>query len=231
MKLVLCAGPATAGKTAVLRCLAKKLLAIGDKVAFLKLDVQIAEEDEAFHREIGLPDPRGYSGERCSNHCSVPALGEALAWATKAEANVLLVETAGLCLRCSSYLDHGLGMVFVDATSGMDLPLKIGPTLSLADVAVVTKVDRVSAAEHAVFRARIKEVAPKVLIREVDTLHGIGIDSLACRVTATPEAVLPMQLLGNQPAGTCGNCSGKKEIGWHGHFGVVRPLDERAFRV
>jgi Ni2+-binding GTPase involved in maturation of urease and hydrogenase len=229
MKLVICAGPATTGKTAVLRHLAKKLLAIGDKVAFLKLDVQFAEEDEEIKRELGIPTRKVYSGELCPDHCSVMVLGDALAWAAKAEAKVLLVETAGLCLRCSPYVDHGLGMVVLEATSGMNLPLKIGPMLSLADVAVVTKVDRVSQAEREVFRARIMEVAPKVVIREVNALYGIGIDPLVGRVQASPEAVLPMQLRGNPPVGTCTICVGKKEIGWQAHFGVVRPLDNQTF--
>ena len=152
-----------------------------------------------------------------------------MAWAAKSGADVLLVETAGLCLRCSPYVDHGLGMVVLEATSGMNLPLKIGPMLSLADVAVVTKVDRVSQAEREVFRARIMEVAPKVLIREVDALHGIGIDPLVGRVAASPEATLPMQLRGNPPVGTCTICVGKKEIGWQAHFGVVRPLENQLF--
>jgi hypothetical protein len=111
----------------------------------------------------------------------------------------------------------------------MNLPLKIGPMLSLADVAVVTKVDRVSQAEREVFRARIMEVAPKVVIREVNALYGIGIDPLVGRVQASPEAVLPMQLRGNPPVGTCTICVGKKEIGWQAHFGVVRPLDNQTF--
>jgi Ni2+-binding GTPase involved in maturation of urease and hydrogenase len=226
---VICAGPATTGKTAVLRHLAKKLLAIGDKVAFLKLDVQFAEEDEELKRELGIPTRKVYSGELCPDHCSVMVLADALAWAAKAGANVLLVETAGLCLRCSPYVDHGLGMVVLEATSGMNLPLKIGPMLSLADVAVVTKVDRVSQAEREVFRARIMEVAPKVVIREINALYGIGIDPLVGRVQASPEAVLPMQLRGNPPVGTCTICVGKKEIGWQAHFGVVRPLDNQTF--
>jgi Ni2+-binding GTPase involved in maturation of urease and hydrogenase len=92
MKLVICAGPATTGKTAVLRHLAKKLLAIGDKVAFLKLDVQFAEEDEELKRELGIPTRKVYSGELCPDHCSVMVLADALAWAAKAGANVLLVE-------------------------------------------------------------------------------------------------------------------------------------------
>ena len=56
------------------------------------------------------------------------------------------------------YVNGGLGMMVLEATSGMNLPLKVGPMLSLADVAVVTKIDRVSQAEREVFRARIQDV-------------------------------------------------------------------------
>jgi len=229
MKLIICAGPATTGKTAVLRHLAKRLLAHEHKIAFLKLDVQFAEEDEQLAAELGIATRKVYSGELCPDHCSVMVMGDALSWAARVGADILMVETAGLCLRCSPYVDNGLGMVVIEATSGMNLPLKIGPMLSLADVAVVTKVDRVSQAEREVFRARIMEVAPKVLIREVDALHGIGIDPLVDRVLKSPEAVMPMKLRGNPPVGTCTICVGKKDIGWQSHFGVVRPLENQTF--
>ena len=87
-------------------------------------------------------------------------LGDAIQWADENDCAILLVETAGLCLRCAPYVDGGLGIVVLEATSGMNLPLKVGPMLSLADVAVVTKIDRVSQAEREVFRARIQDVAP-----------------------------------------------------------------------
>jgi hypothetical protein len=101
--------------------------------------------------------------------------------------------------------------------------------LSLADIAVVTKIDRVSQAEREVFRARIQDVAPKVRIREVNALYGIGIDPLVARVVAQPEAGEGLLLRGNPPVGTCTICVGKKEIGWQAHFGVVRALDNQLF--
>jgi Ni2+-binding GTPase involved in maturation of urease and hydrogenase len=229
MKLVICAGPATTGKTSVLRHTTRKLLAAGRRVAFLKLDVQYAEEDEELAREFGIPTRKVYSGELCPDHCGVMVLGDALVWAEKQETDVLLVETAGLCLRCSPYVDHGLGIVVLEATSGMNLPRKIGPMLSLADIAVVTKVDRVSQAEREVFRAGIMEAAPGVLIREVNALHGIGIDPLVDHIMATADARQPMQLRGSPPVGTCTICVGKKDIGWQSHFGVVRPLENQSF--
>jgi Ni2+-binding GTPase involved in maturation of urease and hydrogenase len=229
MKLVVCAGPATTGKTAVIRHAIRRLLAANKHCAFLKIDVQFAEEDKLLAEEFGIPTRKVYSGELCPDHCNVMVLGDALKWAREAEADVLFVETAGLCLRCSPYVDGGLGLVVLEATSGMNLPLKVGPMLSLADVAVVTKIDRVSQAEREVFRERIREVAPGVKIRETDALHGIGIDPLVDMILAVPDAREAMMLRGNPPVGTCTVCVGKKEIGWKAHFGVVRALDNQSF--
>jgi len=229
MKIVICAGPATTGKSAVLRHVISKLLKAGVSPAFLKIDVQFAEEDEIFAKEFGIPTRKIYSGEMCPDHCSVMVLGEAMEWARKKGSSILLVETAGLCLRCSPYVDGGLGFVVLEATSGMNLPLKVGPILSLADVAIVTKIDRVSQAEREVFRARIQEVAPTVHIREVNALYGIGIDPLLEWIDNSAEAPERMMLRGNPPVGTCTICVGKKEVGWQSHFGVVRSLEDQTF--
>jgi Ni2+-binding GTPase involved in maturation of urease and hydrogenase len=229
MKLVICAGPATTGKTAVLGHIIHKLQGGGRRPAFMKIDVQYAEEDEQFAREFHIPTRKVYSGELCPDHCNVMVLGDALQWARKADSDVLLVETAGLCLRCSPYVDGGLGMIVLEATSGMNLPLKVGPMLSLADIAVVTKIDRVSQAEREVFRARIQDVAPSVRIREVNALYGIGIDPLVDHIRAQPDAEGTLLLRGNPPVGTCTICVGKKEIGWQSHFGVVRGLENQTF--
>lgn len=229
MKLIICAGPATTGKTAVLRHLIRLLQGRGTRPAFLKLDVQYAAEDEELSREFGIPTKKVYSGELCPDHCGVMILGDALHWAKEQACDMLLVETAGLCLRCSPYVDGGLGVVVLEATSGMNLPRKIGPMLSLADIAIVTKIDLVSQAEREVFRARILDAAPNVTVREVDGLRGIGIDSLLRNIDAFPQVGERLTLRGNPPVGTCTICVGKKDIGWQSHFGVVRPLENQVF--
>jgi Ni2+-binding GTPase involved in maturation of urease and hydrogenase len=229
MKLAICAGPATTGKTSVLRHIARKMIAQDLKLAFLKIDVQYADEDEIFEGELGIPSRKVYSGELCPDHCSVLVLGDALQWAEGEGADVLLVETAGLCLRCAPYANCGLGLMVMEATSGMNLPRKVGPMLSLADVGVVTKIDLVSQAEREVFRARILEAAPSVQVREVNALYGIGIDPLVEMILATEDISERMELRGNPPVGTCTICVGKKEIGWQSHFGVVRALDNQTF--
>jgi len=229
MKLVTCAGPPTTGKTTVLKQIASRLIGADFCVHYLKIDVQYAVEDELFKKEFNIPARKVYSGELCPDHCNVMVLGDAVEWAENNKADFLLVETAGLCLRCSPYVEGSVGIVVLEATSGMNLPRKIGPMLSLADVAVVTKIDLVSQAEREVFRSRIASAAGGVAIYETNALYGIGIDAVVKKILAWPEIQYPLVLRGNPPVGTCTVCVGKKEIGWQQHFGVVRSLESDIF--
>jgi len=229
MKLVICAGPSTTGKTRLIRHLIRRLIPLGEKPAFLKLDVQFADEAEIIGDEFGVPTKTVYSGELCPDHCNVLILSDAKKWAVREQCTILFIETAGLCLRCSPYVEEGLGIVVLEATSGANLPMKVGPMLSLADIAVVTKIDRISQAEKEVFRSRIMDAAPSVRIREVNALQGIGIDPLVDQIQLVGEAPDTMFLRGNPPVGTCTICVGKKEVGWESHYGIVRPLEEQTF--
>ena len=229
MRIAICSGPPTTGKTSVLRHAIRKHIDKGERCAFLKIDVQFAEEDEQLAAEFGNPTRKVYSGELCPDHCSVMVLGDAIQWADENDCTILLVETAGLCLRCAPYVDGGLGICVLEATSGMNLPLKVGPMLSLADVTVVTKGDLVSQAEREVFRARVQDVAPMTQVREANALYGIGIDPLVEAILETPDAQENLLLRGSPPVGTCTICVGKKEVGWQAHFGVVRALDNQNF--
>ena len=227
MKTVICAGPPTSGKTTVLKQVARKLMRKGHRLAYLKIDVQYADEDEMF-RELGVPARKLYSGDLCPDHCSVLVLGDAVKWAQDEVADILFVETAGLCLRCAPYIEGALGMVVLEATSGMNLPRKIGAMLSLADLAVLTKIDLVSQAEKEVFRANIQEVA-EIPVVETDALHGIHIDPVVGRVERTEPLQYPLMLRGSPPVATCTICAGKRDIGWEKHFGVVRTLESDLF--
>ncbi len=228
MKVIVCAGPPTSGKTTVLKQVIRKLKAKDKKVAYLKIDVQYADEDELFSAEFGIPVKKVYSGDLCPDHCNVVVLGDAIKWAEENDAYALFVETAGLCLRCSPYIENALGVVILEATSGMNLPRKIGPMLSLADIAIVTKIDLVSQAEREVFRANINDTA-KVVVIETNALHGINIDHVVRRIENSEEVSGPLMLRGNPPVGTCTICVGKKEIGKEAHFGVLRTLESDIF--
>ena len=86
-----------------------KLLRAGRNVAFLKLDVQYADEDELLAKEFGIPTRKVYTGELCPDHCHVMVLGDALRWAHQMRQRRLLVETAGLCLRLRRTWTAGWG--------------------------------------------------------------------------------------------------------------------------
>ena len=197
----------------------------------MKIDVLYADEDETINQEFCIPTKKIYSGELCPDHCNVVVLDEVVEWAEKQGADYLFVETAGLCLRCSPYVENSLGVVVLEATSGMNLPRKIGPMLTLADISVITKIDLISQAEREVFRFRVLESAKSISVVETNALYGIGIDPIVRQILKTVDVEHPMFLRGNPPVGTCTICVGKKEIGAKNHFGVLRTMEQELFYV
>ena len=224
MKLIIFAGPPTCGKTTVIRQVIRRMLKKGHKPAYLKIDVLYADEDRIISEEFNIPSRKLYSGELCPDHCNVVVMDEAVEWAEKSGSDFLFVETAGLCLRCSPYIENSLGVVVLEATSGMNLPYKIGPMLTLADIAVITKIDLISQAEREVFRYRVIEAAKEITVVESNALYGIGIER-------SGEIKQPMFLRGNPPVGSCTICVGKKEIGAKNHFGVLRTMEHDLFYI
>jgi Ni2+-binding GTPase involved in maturation of urease and hydrogenase len=226
MKLIIIAGPPSAGKTSVARQIIRHFLP-KKKIAYLKIDVVRAFEDEEMKAEFGIPAKKVYSGDLCPDHTGIMVLADALAWAEECGAEIFIVESAGLCLRCSPYTTQSLGIVVLSAVSGMNSPLKMGPMISLADIAVITKTDLVSQSEKEVFRERTKEVAPHVEIIETNAIQGTGLRYLMRAIDQTDEVSDPsaITLRGIPPLGVCTVCVGKREIGWQKHFGVVRKLE------
>lgn len=225
MKLLIVAGPPSGGKTAVIRQIIKNL-PDGANPAFLKIDVVHATEDEELAEEFGIPAKKVYSGDLCPDHMGILVLEDAMRWAEELSRNILIIESAGLCLRCTPYTTGSLGIAVISSISGTNSPFKMAPLLALADVAVVTKTDLVSQAEKEVFRESIRKVVPDIDIVETNAVQGTGLRYLMRRVSGQPElGTDPVMLRGSPPLGVCTICIGKKEIGWKNHFGVLRPLD------
>jgi len=103
--------------------------------------------------------------------------------------------------------------------------------LTIADIAVITKIDLVSQAEREVFRYGVTQAAHDVGVMESNALYGIGIDPIVKRIEKIRDVEMPMFLRGNPPVGTCTICVGKKEIGAKNHFGVLRTMDKELFYV
>ena len=55
MKSIIVAGTPTSGKTTVIKHLIKKIKSLNEQVAFLKIDVQYADEDTMFKEEFDIP--------------------------------------------------------------------------------------------------------------------------------------------------------------------------------
>jgi G3E family GTPase len=98
--------------------------------------------------------------------------------------------------------------------------------VSLADIAVVTKIDLVSQAEREVLIQKIRETHKKVVLFETNALQGTSLQRLYDLIKDSPDIEKESLVLkGNPPLGTCTICVGKKEVGWKHHFGVVKKLD------
>jgi len=224
MKAAIFAGPPTSGKTTVIKQAIRGLIPNGHKPSYMKIDVQFADEDAMFREEFGIPARKIHSGDLCPDHCSVLVMGEVIEWAAKSGADTLFVETAGLCLRCAPYLGSCLAVAVLETTGGMNPPRKIGPMLTLADIAVVTKIDLISQAEREVFRIGVEDACDAQVI-ETDALCGINIPRLARLIESAGEVGDTLTLRGDPPLGVCTICAGKKDVGWKSHYGVVRALD------
>nr|WP_320161711.1 GTP-binding protein [uncultured Methanoregula sp.] len=226
MKLVIVAGPPSAGKTAVIRQIIREFLT--QNPVFLKIDVVRAFEDEELREEFKIPARKVYSGDLCPDHMGIMIMRDAIQWAESLKAGILIIESAGLCLRCTPYTTQSFGIAVLSAVSGSNSPLKMAPMIALADAAVVTKTDLVSQAEKEVFRECIRMVTPDIDIIETNAIQGTGMRYLMQAIAKHPDIAdaETITLRGTPPLGVCTICIGKKDIGWQHHFGVIRPLDE-----
>lgn len=228
MKLCIVAGPPSSGKTTLISRLIENLK--NDlSIAYLKIDVAAAYEDEEIKKKYGIPTRKVYSMDLCPDHAGVLIVGDAINWANGLNADLLIVESAGLCLRCSPYLTQGLGIAVISSIFGMQTPEKMGAMLSLADIVAITRIDLVSQAEREVFAQKIKEVHSGVKVIETNALQGTALERLYKAIRESEDIGASennkLMLKGSPPLGTCTICVGKKEVGWESHFGVIRNMD------
>jgi Ni2+-binding GTPase involved in maturation of urease and hydrogenase len=224
MKMVVTAGTPGSGKTSVLMHAIRDLKRVGIRPALVKIDCLWTEDDTRFKR-LDVPVAVGLSRDMCPDHYAIYNVEEMLDWAAEQNADVLLNETAGLCLRCAPYPDGCLAVCVIDVTTGPNTPLKVGPLLTTADVVVTTKGDLVSQAEREVFRERILEANPGCRIIEANGLSGKGSAELAQLMASWPDISGEMVLRHNPPLAICTLCTGELRISKEHHRGVLRHLD------
>lgn len=225
MNVIIVAGTPGAGKTAVLIHTLKHLKAQQKQISVAKVDCLYTEDHIRFQK-VGFPTLVGLSKDMCPDHYTIYNIGEMLDFARKNKSDMLVIETAGLCHRCAPYTNNSLGICVIDATTGPNTPLKVGPFLSTANVVAITKGDIISQAEREIFRERVLEMNPECRIIETNGLTGKGSAELANYFNEAPGFTYDLERLRhNAPFSICTLCVGETKIDKKNHRGVIRHIN------
>lgn len=224
-KTVLFSGSSAVGKTAVLKNLLPLLMGAGESLAVCKLDC-IGTEDAGAYRALGVPCVAGVSGDICPDHFLVSNLPELWDWAERLGRDMLLIETAGLCHRCSPATAKMLAGCVLDCTASSRTAGRLGPMLTQADFVVLTKIDMISQAEQEILMWQLRRIRPEAEIFPVDALAGYGIDALAQWILEQPgaENIDDDMLRHPMPSGVCSYCVGERHVGSAYQQGVVAKI-------
>jgi len=226
MQLITVAGPPSSGKPSVLIKTLEAIAADGVRAGVVKFDCLVTDDDTVY-RAAGIAVQKGLSGVLCPDHYFVSNIDRVLEWSVKRHLAMTVIESAGLCNRCSPHLKGSLAVCILDNVSGLHTPKKIGPMLKLADVVVITKGDIVSQAEREVFAYRVQGVAPRARIIQVNGRTGQGAHALARLFVEAPElqeALDHLRLRFPMPAALCSYCLGETRVGPDYQIGQFRKL-------
>jgi Ni2+-binding GTPase involved in maturation of urease and hydrogenase/ABC-type lipoprotein export system ATPase subunit len=219
-------GSAAVGKTAVMRALIPRLSALGARPCAAKIDCLHTADGDSLCA-LGIPVVVGLSEDICPDHFLVSNLPELWDWATDRRCDTLLIETAGLCHRCSPATESSISICALDCTASAHAPRQLGPMLTQADLVVLTKIDLVSQAEREIITAAIRDLNPRALVFQVDGLVGYGIEALAAHLHGLPAAQSYEgdRLRFTMPSGVCSYCVGERRVGSEWQQGVVGKID------
>ncbi len=226
LRFVIVAGPPSSGKTSVMLHTITHLQKEGVPVAACKIDCLETMDDKRYGR-LGIPVAIGLSDYLCPDHFYAVNLEEVWEWGHTQGAEVLILETAGLCHRCAPAVEGCLTICVIDNLVGLETPKKIGPMLSTADIVAITKGDMVSQAEKEVFRDAVESVNPMARAIHVNGLSGQGALTLKQAILATKplEKINGMALKSSMPAATCSYCAGETTVGAAFQMGNIKKID------
>ena len=220
--VVLFSGASAVGKTSILKWVMPKLMERKCKPSLCKIDCVKNRRDQ--HATLfGAPYVLGVSGDICPDHFLVSNLPELFSWTSENGCDTLLIETAGLCHRCSPATKHMIAGCVVDCTSSTKAPENLGPMLENADFIVITKIDMVSQAEREIILWKLHALNQKATLFPMDTLAGYGVEPL-CDYLMQAQARVDFQgdsLRHTMPMGVCSYCVGETRVGLDYQQGVV----------
>jgi Ni2+-binding GTPase involved in maturation of urease and hydrogenase len=225
--LVTVSGPPSSGKTSIIIKTVSALRRDGLDAGVVKFDC-LSTVDGGLYEKAGIQAAVGLSGNLCPDHFFASNVEESLAWGQQRGLPLVLVESAGLCNRCSPHIKGILAICVIDCLAGVSTPKKIGPMLKLADAVVISKGDIVSQAEREVMAFRTKQANPKASIIAVNGITGQGAGALALliRQGAAPQASIHgSRLRFSMPMALCSYCLGETKLGEEFQRGYVRKVD------
>ena len=206
MKIIIFGGTPGSGKTSMIKFVIQELKDL--KIHYVKFDVLFTEDDLLIKEKFGISTEKRISGDICPDHYAALEIPKIIE--RHKDKDVILMETAGLCLRCSPYINEGLAINVLNILSGK--PSGYGPLLTHADLVVVTKGDLISQAEREIFRAEVLKVNKKTSIIEANGLTGEGAIDIASSIRKSLETKEKLTLRHPMPTAICGYCYGNKII-------------------
>lgn len=225
MKLAIISGPPSSGKTMVILKTIEGLRQRGLSTGVVKFDC-LQTQDDLLYEKAGVLVRKGLSGILCPDHFFATNIEDVVRWGKEQNLDYLITESAGLCNRCSPYLNQVKSVCVIDNLSGVNTPDKIGTMLKLADIVVITKGDIVSQAEREVFASRVHKANPRAIILHVNGLTGQGSYEFGNLLLDTDSifSTLGMKLRFSMPAAVCSYCLGETRIGDDFHLGNVKKM-------
>lgn len=227
MKLITVSGPPSSGKTSLILKTIEHLKHQGLMIGVVKFDC-LYTDDDILYSKAGIPVLKGLSSSVCPDHFFVSNVEEVIQWGSKKGLDILITESAGLCNRCSPYIQDIKAICVIDNLSGINTPKKIGPMLKTADIVVITKGDIVSQAEREVFASRVQSINPKALIMQINGLTGQGTYEFSSIITKNNKditTVVERKLRFSVPSAVCSYCLGETRIGNSYQLGNIRKID------
>lgn len=209
MKTIVIAGPPASGKSAVLRHALTHMQLPAESLQIIKLDCADAGDVAAF-TAAGHRASLRLSGDFCPDHHYVTVLGDATVEAIGRGAEWLVVETAGLCQRCSPFLVRLPALCVLSLSAGLHAPMKFRSLIAHSDAVVLTKTDLVSQFEREAFCRSVHDINPGCWSHAVDGLSGEGVGRLCDWLWQLPDVeLLDLERLRIVlPRGLCSYCTG-----------------------
>ncbi len=225
-KIIMILGASSVGKTSVIKWLIPYLKSTDSNPCVCKIDC-LHTDDSKIYDQLNIPYVIGLSKDICPDHFLVSNLAELWDWKNSNHCDTLIIETAGLCNRCSPATENTISICVVDCTASIYSAKKQGPMITQADIIALTKIDMVSQAEKEILIWNLQHLNPNAKIFPIDGLVGYGIELLGITLNnfKSIQTYENDVLRHTMPSGVCSYCIGEKRVGSSFQQGLVGKID------